>query len=311
MPAGPTPVASSRTPRHRASTAKAPERHRPARRPAGTVQRPPRIARSPRGREQSARPRDAGHRRPPHQSRRVRSHGSRVGGLCDAIRPHSALGWQPPAPAVQIADPGPWPTSSSANRVATEAIAHRHRSRIRHRGPAVAEHMVARQPGAVGSVPRGPRSRRRSSATARSVPTRWLLPQSGRTRRGASSSPLAAPRIAPGGGGGDPGGLPKGSGATPRQTCAGSRRKFASVPSAAPGRRRANPALEGIRRTYAPWRPPMDPGQLAVCHANHWPTVKQRRVKHRSITRGWAAAPRTLRPGGTRASGPPRIFEAR
>ena len=30
----------------------------------------------------------------------------------NAIRPHSALGWRPPAPAVRLAGPGPWPSTS-------------------------------------------------------------------------------------------------------------------------------------------------------------------------------------------------------
>ena len=42
----------------------------------------------------------------------------------NAIRPHSALRWRPPAPVVQIAGPGPWPPLSSANRMALAVAAH-------------------------------------------------------------------------------------------------------------------------------------------------------------------------------------------
>ena len=43
---------------------------------------------------------------------------------CNAIRPHSALRWRPPASVVQIAGPGPRPPSSSANRIALAVAAH-------------------------------------------------------------------------------------------------------------------------------------------------------------------------------------------
>ena len=42
----------------------------------------------------------------------------------NAIRPHSALGWRPPAPEVRIAAPRPWPPSSTKNRVALISAAH-------------------------------------------------------------------------------------------------------------------------------------------------------------------------------------------
>ena len=42
----------------------------------------------------------------------------------NALRPHSALGWRPPAPAVRIAGPGAWPPSSPVNRVAPVLAPH-------------------------------------------------------------------------------------------------------------------------------------------------------------------------------------------
>ena len=36
----------------------------------------------------------------------------------NALRPHSALRWQPPAPEVRIAGPGAWPPNSPVNRMA-------------------------------------------------------------------------------------------------------------------------------------------------------------------------------------------------
>lgn len=42
----------------------------------------------------------------------------------NAIRPHSALGWRPPAPEVRILGPGPWPPSSPVNRMAPMLAAH-------------------------------------------------------------------------------------------------------------------------------------------------------------------------------------------
>ena len=42
----------------------------------------------------------------------------------NALRPHSALGWRPPAPAVRIAGPGPWPPNSPVNRMALAVAAH-------------------------------------------------------------------------------------------------------------------------------------------------------------------------------------------
>jgi len=40
------------------------------------------------------------------------------------LRPHSALGWRPPAPAVRLVAPGPWPAASLAKDVAAEAPVH-------------------------------------------------------------------------------------------------------------------------------------------------------------------------------------------
>lgn len=42
----------------------------------------------------------------------------------NAIRPHSALGWRPPAPEVRIAGPEPWPHISPMNRMAPVIAAH-------------------------------------------------------------------------------------------------------------------------------------------------------------------------------------------
>ena len=42
----------------------------------------------------------------------------------NTLRPHSALGWRPPAPAVRVAGPEPWPPSSPANRMVSMTAAH-------------------------------------------------------------------------------------------------------------------------------------------------------------------------------------------
>lgn len=42
----------------------------------------------------------------------------------NALRPHSALGWRPPAPAVRLIGPGPWPAVSLAKDMAAEAPVH-------------------------------------------------------------------------------------------------------------------------------------------------------------------------------------------
>ena len=42
----------------------------------------------------------------------------------NAVRPHSALRWRPPAPEVRLAGPGPWPPSSPANRMVSMPAAH-------------------------------------------------------------------------------------------------------------------------------------------------------------------------------------------
>ena len=42
----------------------------------------------------------------------------------NALRPHSALGWRPPAPEVRIAGPGPWPPSSPVNRMVPVVATH-------------------------------------------------------------------------------------------------------------------------------------------------------------------------------------------
>ncbi len=42
----------------------------------------------------------------------------------NAIRPHSALGWQPPAPRVLIERTTPWPTRGVSNRLAENEVIH-------------------------------------------------------------------------------------------------------------------------------------------------------------------------------------------
>ena len=42
----------------------------------------------------------------------------------NAIRPHAALGWRPPAPEVRIAGPVPWPARNALNRMAGDATIH-------------------------------------------------------------------------------------------------------------------------------------------------------------------------------------------
>ena len=83
---------------------------------------------------------------------------------CNAIRPHSALGWCPPAPEVLILGPGPgpWPPSSPANRMDPVLAAHQHRTRTRNRRPAT----FAR---ARASSAFAAKSRRWLSAAAKSV----------------------------------------------------------------------------------------------------------------------------------------------
>ena len=54
----------------------------------------------------------------------------------NAIRPHSQLGWRPPAPEVLILGPGPWPPTSTANSMVPVLAAYQHRTRTRRWGPA-------------------------------------------------------------------------------------------------------------------------------------------------------------------------------
>ena len=42
----------------------------------------------------------------------------------NALRPHSALGWRPPAPEIRIAGPGPWPPNLPVNRMAPVLTTH-------------------------------------------------------------------------------------------------------------------------------------------------------------------------------------------
>ena len=67
----------------------------------------------------------------------------------NALRPHSALGWRPPAPEVRVAGAGAWPPSSPVNRMAPVLAADCHRAWTRHWGTARTASMRARLPGRI------------------------------------------------------------------------------------------------------------------------------------------------------------------
>ena len=122
-------VPAERLPAHRmrASTGRAPH---PASRPGSPGRDPLRprpdhtvpmrrsSARSPRGHEPTAQPMGATHRRPPHR-RQLRYRGSCGVGLYNTSRPHSALGYRPPAPEVVL-----WPARPTIRTVATRPVMH-------------------------------------------------------------------------------------------------------------------------------------------------------------------------------------------
>ena len=53
---------------------------------------------------------------------------------CNTVRPHSALGWQPPAPGVSVIPAVVWPRQGTSIAMATHATVHQHSSWIRRWG---------------------------------------------------------------------------------------------------------------------------------------------------------------------------------